>query len=292
MIARLLTLSLLLSGCLSFHTGPLPGEPKKGTFAAIDDTRIHYTDSGGADRPLVLLHGFASSLDAWKKLRPSLAGRRVIALDLKGFGWSDRPEGDYSPEAQARLVFGLLDRLGVGQSDVVGHSWGASVALAMAMSKPKRVDRLVLMSAWAYADQLPTFFVWARSGLGEVLFSLFYRERVEDRLTLAFHDKSHISQALVDKTEEAINQPGTVAAALAAVRGQRYEEAEAKYPTVTHKTLLLWCREDLVTPVWVGERLNKTLPDSKLVVFGGCGHLPMVEATEDTGKALTEFLAR
>jgi hypothetical protein len=116
--------ALGVSGCLDFHRGPLPGAPKGATFAEIEGARIHYVDEGEGPT-VVLIHGFASSLGAWSGVRKALAGKhRVIALDLKGFGYSDRPEGDYSPAAEAKIVLGLLDKRGVeGPVAVVAHSW-------------------------------------------------------------------------------------------------------------------------------------------------------------------------
>ena len=130
----------------------------------LDGARVRYVDEGQGP-PVVLIHGFASSLDAWATVTPELVKRhRVIALDLKGFGWSDRPEGDYSPRAQATLVVQLLDRLGVKRAAVVAHSWGSSVALALALMAPDRVSRIALYDAWVYEEQLPTTFLWARAG--------------------------------------------------------------------------------------------------------------------------------
>src|SRR5262249_10575477 len=102
-----------LAGCLSFHSGPMPGEPKTAKFAAVEGARVRYLDKGQGPA-VVLIHGFASSLETWDGIVPLLVkNHRVIALDLKGFGWTDRPEGDYSPAAQARIVLKLLDQLGV-----------------------------------------------------------------------------------------------------------------------------------------------------------------------------------
>lgn len=285
-------LGLVSTGCLAFHSGPLPGEPKDAQYAQLEGARVRYLVEGQGPA-VVLLHGFASSLKTWKDIVPRLAeNHRVVALDLKGFGWTDRPEGDYSPQAQARLVFALLDQLGIDRAAVVGHSWGASVALAMALESPERIDRLVLYDAWAYAEQLPTFFIWARaSGLGEMMFRLFYEQRAEDRMAHAFHDPSHVTMELVDSVEEQLARPGTLAAALAAVRGQHYEAVEPKYKTIEHPTLLLWGREDQVTPLWVGERLSRELPKATLLTYPGCGHFPMIEAKHASTRALVQFLA-
>ena len=242
---------------MAFHQGPIAGEPKDARFMQLDGARVRYTDEGEGP-PVVLIHGFASSLDAWATVTPRLVkNHRVIALDLKGFGWSDRPAGDYSPRAQAQLVLQLLDRLGVERTAVVAHSWGSSVALALALMVPDRVSRLALYDAWVYEEQLPTTFLWARAdGMGEVLFGMFYTELPDEKVALAFHDERYVTEELVETVEDQIARPGTTAAALAAVRGQRYEQMQKRYRDIDQPVLLLWGREDRVTPLEYGERLS------------------------------------
>jgi pimeloyl-ACP methyl ester carboxylesterase len=296
-VLRLSMLPLLaVAGCLSYHRGAMPGEPRDATYADVDGVRVRYLDTGapGDERPtVVLLHGFASSLETWTLVAPALGahGFRVLALDLKGFGWTDRPPGDYSPQAQAKLVLELMDQRGVQQAAVVGHSWGASVALAMALGAPDRVTRLALYDAWAFEDQLPTFFLWARaSGIGEILFWVWYDERADERIALAFFDKRYVTEKLIEDVDRAMNRPGTKAAALAAVRGQRYKAMQKHYPEVKQPTLLLWGREDIVTPPSYGERLSRLLPHVRMVVYPFCGHFPMIEAAAASTRDLVDFL--
>jgi pimeloyl-ACP methyl ester carboxylesterase len=290
----LLALPLLpfLAGCLSFHAGAMPGEPKTAQFAAVDGARVRYVDRGQGPA-VVLIHGFASSLETWDLVVPELSKtHRVIALDLKGFGWSDRPEGDYSPAAEARIVVKLLDQLGVKRAAFVAHSWGSSVTLALAILAPERVTRIALYDAWVYEEQLPTTFLVARAdGLGEMLFGLFYDQRPDERIALAFYDKSLVSEKLVEDVELALDRPGTAAAALAAVRGQRFTEQQAKYRTIDQPVLLLWGREDVVTTLKFGERLSRDLPHARLVVYPQCGHFPMLEAKNQSNAELVKFLA-
>ena len=86
-------------------------------------------------------------------------------------------------------MLALMDQRNIHQAAVVAHSWGASVALAMALAAPERVTRLALYDAWVYEEQLPTTFLWARaSGVGEVLFDLFYAERPDEKIARAFYD--------------------------------------------------------------------------------------------------------
>jgi pimeloyl-ACP methyl ester carboxylesterase len=292
--AALISLVVIAAaGCPGFHSGVPAGAPPDATFVEIDGVPMRYTDVGEGPA-VVLIHGYSSSLDIWKRVTPQLAERhRVIAVDLKGFGWSGRPAGDYSPAAHARMVWSLLDERGVRDAAVVGHSWGSSVALAMALEAPERVRRVALYSAYVYEDQVPSFLLWARkSGIGEMLFSLYYRERLEDRVPLAYHDQSWVTQERVDHVEREFNRTGAVAAALASARGQRYTEMEKRYAGIDKPVLLLWGRQDQITPIGYGERLALDLPNATLEVVDQCGHIPMVEAEKRTTRVLAEFLAK
>jgi pimeloyl-ACP methyl ester carboxylesterase len=278
-------------GCLTFHQGAMPGEPKDATFAELNDTRVRYVDVGQGPA-VVMLHGFASSLETWAPVIPEVKkNHRVLALDLKGFGWTDRPEGDYSPKAQAELVLALMKQRGISKAAFVAHSWGSSVALQLAIDHPDAVERLALYDAWVYASQLPATFHFARAqGVGELLYAWFYKERPDEKLSFAFYDQNNISEELVEAVERSLERPGTTAAALAAVRGQRYEEIERRYGEVKQPTLLLWGREDRVTTLGVGERLSKQLPNARLVVYPQCGHFPMLEAPAASTAELVRFL--
>jgi pimeloyl-ACP methyl ester carboxylesterase len=283
----------MLAACSpSFAKGPLPGAPPKATFLDVDGAHVRYEDRGQGPA-VVLLHGFASSLETWSTVVPALEkDHRVLTLDLKGFGWTDRPEGDYSPPAQAQLVLDLMTARGIEHADVVAHSWGSSVALQMAMRAPARVTSLALYDAWVYEEQLPTFFLWARAdGLGETLFSLFYDERADERIAYGFYDQEkYVTEELVEAVDRAMQRPGTIAAALAATRGQRFAEWQDGYKKIQQRTLLLWGREDQVTLPSFGERLAKDLPHAKLVFYPLCGHFPMIEQASASTAELVDFL--
>ncbi|MBS1151240.1 MAG: alpha/beta hydrolase fold protein [Myxococcaceae bacterium] len=293
MSGRLALLGLLActSGCLSFHRGAMPGEPASATYVNLGDTRVRYLDVGKGPA-VVLIHGFASSLETWGRVVPVLAKtHRVLALDLKGFGWTDRPEGDYSPHAQAQLVSALMEERGIESAVIVAHSWGSSIALDLALTEPAKVTRLALYDAWVYEEQLPSFFHLARaSGIGEILFGLFYDQRPDERLAQAFFEPQLLSEQLVEDVERALERPGTRAAALAAARGQRFASVQDEYRKILVPTLLLWGREDRVTTLAVGERLSRELPQSRLVVYPRCGHFPMLEAAAASTDELQKFI--
>jgi len=288
MLAGLCTCSM---GCLSHHQGAMKGEPVDATFLTVEGARVRYLDVGEGP-PVVLLHGFASSIENWGSVIPALKKtHRVLAVDLKGFGWTDRPVGDYSPAAQAALVRAVMKERGIDQAAIVAHSWGSSVALAFALAYPEATSRIALYDAWVYESQLPSMFQLARAkGVGEFLFAAFYSERGEERLSLGFYDPEIIPEKLVEAVELAMERPGTRAAALEAVRGMAFTEVEQTYSRITAPTLLLWGREDVVTPLSIGERLSRQLPNARLVVYPRCGHFPMIEAVAASNRELLEFL--
>jgi len=296
----LLASAVATSGCPAFYAHPLPDPPRDATFADLDGTHVRYLDTAAAPGApergvVVLIHGFGASLNEWQGVIPALtaAGWRTIALDLRGHGWSSRPDGDYSLDGQAALVVALLDRLGVDRFALVGHSWGSAVALDVAVHVPARVGPIALYNGMFYAAQEPVVFAWARvPALGEIIYGTFYRERVDEKMAFAFYDPTaFISEDLIEKADAVFDRPGTAAAALATIRALDYAALAPHYRTLAQPVLLLWGREDEVTPIEWGERLQNELPDARLVVFPRCGHLPMIEAATPSTRELIDFLA-
>src|SRR5215475_16152767 len=116
-------------------------------FADVDGVRIHYQERG-AGAPLVLLHGYTASTFAWKDVFEPLSQQfRVIAVDLKGFGFSGKPDGDYTRRAQGDLVIRLLDHLKIDQAILCGNSMGGEVSMNAALRHPDRVSALILVDS-------------------------------------------------------------------------------------------------------------------------------------------------
>ncbi|MBV9915211.1 MAG: alpha/beta fold hydrolase [Solirubrobacterales bacterium] len=144
-------------------------QPALPTLAGVEHrdvwvrgVRLHVAESGEGP-PLILLHGWPQHWWCWRHLIPRLAERfRVLAPDLRGWGWSDAPPGDYAKSAFADDVLALLDVEGLERARVIGHDWGGYAAFLLALSHPERVERLVALDIpppWrgkAHAGQLAT----------------------------------------------------------------------------------------------------------------------------------------
>jgi pimeloyl-ACP methyl ester carboxylesterase len=132
--------------------------PAAGRFLDVNGVRLHYVERGSGE-PLVLLHGNGSMIQDFESsglIDLAAKNYRVIVFDRPGFGHSDRPRNMiWTPDAQAELIKHALDRLSVSNAIVLGHSWGASVAVALALKYPNLIRGLVLASGYYYPTARP-----------------------------------------------------------------------------------------------------------------------------------------
>jgi len=289
-------LILALSGCaLRYQESTLDYSAEPGSVLQVGDAEIHYLVEGPADgEPVVLIHGFGSSLHTWDLLAPALTDRHlVVRLDLKGFGRSSKYEGDYSPAAQAEVVLALMDHLGIEQAHLVAHSMGTLVALVVTLEAPQRVDRLVLTGAWVYDEQLPWSLRSSRTpGMGETIFGLWYAENLEWRFGLSFHDPDRwITEDMLLRAQQTLKQPGARAAALATIRALDMPRWETRYGEIESPALLIYGRDDQVALPAYGEQLAAQLPHAELDVVARCGHFPMLEVAPYYTRTVRRFLA-
>lgn len=129
-------------------TTDLPFYPEPISHVEVDGRALAVYDGGGEGAPVVLVHGLGTNLAFWRETIPALeaAGRRVIALDLPGYGLSDKADVSGTMPDFAAAVAGTMDALGVAEADVVGISMGGQIALTLALDHPDRVRRLALLS--------------------------------------------------------------------------------------------------------------------------------------------------
>jgi pimeloyl-ACP methyl ester carboxylesterase len=280
----------------------LAGEGEGITFVDVGDAWLRVRDRGPKDSsssstktPLVLLHGFGSRLETWRAVQDALAvDRRVIAFDHKGFGHSERSDGDYGPEKHARDVLAVLDALGVQRAVIAGHSYGGGVALRVALRAPGRVAGLGLVDAFALQEQVPTSFAWAKApGLGEFIFTTLFVEMPGEKYVLAFHDGQRFATAeVLDEVRALQQRPGSTFAELMTVRGMDYAHVQAAYGRATANVprVVVWGESDRVTPLAQGKKLA-ALMDAPLVVVPACGHVPSWERPSAVQDALRGVLA-
>jgi 2-hydroxymuconate-semialdehyde hydrolase len=265
---------------------------KPGHVVSIDGVGVHYLEAGEGP-PLILIHGLGASTFTFQRVFPELARRfRVVALDLKGFGFSDRPEGDYTLTAQAHLVRQLMDRLGIERASVLGHSMGGAVAMRLALAYPERVERLILASS--ASDLELGRRIWGAALLGRLLplvapFTLHNRRFRELSLKSGFYDSDHCTEQVI----EGYMLPGRVHGHLRALGDTMAHwgrDLPLRPDRIIHPTLVLWGEADRWLPPSRGERLHRLIAGSRLEVVSGGGHLFLQEQPESSLRLIEDFL--
>lgn len=267
-------------------------------FVEVDGIRVHYQEAGDKTNPaLVLIHGFASSTLVWSKVFLSLAeaGFRVIAVDLLGYGYSGKPRnGEYTIAGQARLLIGLLDRLGIKRATLVGSSYGGAVAATCALDHSDRLEKLVLVGT--VNNNRPLRFklmrIFGSPVFGDVVSPLLIGSRrlLRSRMKRVYDRHAWVlDERRVDARHFPLRASGTQRAIIRTVRSWDAERISRDAHLINQPTLLIWGENDLEIPLADGERLNEEIPGSRLVVFLNCGHLPHEEYPEAFTRVVTDF---
>ena len=262
--------------------------------------RLYYEEEGQGP-PLLLIHGFGASTYTWRHIAPELAlTHRVIAVDLKGFGQSDKPfDGHYSVFDQADLLARLIEDKDLRNLTLVGHSFGGGVALLLALEADERlkgrIAKLVLIDTIAYPQNIPVFFRLLDMPLVSQLGVRMVPPNVQTRVALriAYFDDSKIDP---DEIETYAAPLKTAAGKHAIIHSARQivpddlAEISERYKSITLPTLILWCDHDRIVPLEVGLKLRRTLPNSTLKLVDDCGHMPQEEQPASTLELIKNFI--
>src|SRR6185436_19517486 len=265
-------------------------------FAEIDGVRVHYQEKG-TGTPLILLHGFTSSTYSWKDVLDPLSKTfRVIAIDLKGFGFSGKPDGDYTRRAQASLVEHLLEHLNIEKAWLCGNSMGGEVALNVALANPQRVAGLILIDSAGVevpgsGSLAPGYLLVPGIGRMLIALSLTSDKLVRQGLAKSFYDQAKVTDDRVTTYYRPLQTRGGQLAALRARTQFSMFPVEPNLGQINVPTLILWGAQDALIPLAAGTKMSKLIKNSELVVFDNCGHLPQEEMPTRTVDEMTKFVS-
>ncbi len=273
-----------------------------GRLLNVRGTRVFVHQLGTRARgrsPVVLVHGWLLSHYSWRQVIAPLvdAGHEVVALDLPGFGESDRPTVAayrYDATAFSDTLLDTLDALEIERASLCGHDLGAAVSMVTAARHPDRVDRLALIAPPVYATNLPPEAIAVRLPFaGRFLFRLgLARKMIRSFMEREIYvDPALVTDDWVDYVWERAQRPGGVEAAHQAMRIV-YDPDEVAHcvAAVRAPTLIVWGELDALLSLRLGRRLHGELPGSELRVIPGCGHAPAEERPAELLAALVPFL--
>ncbi len=272
--------------------------PPPSTFLDVAGMRVHVRDEGpGEDKsPIVLVHGTGSSLHAWEGWAQVLKrGRRVIRLDLPGFGLTGpSPDSIYTIDRDIAVVIGVIDKLGVERCVLGGTSLGGTIAWQMALAYPSRVEKLILVDLGGYpANPIsqPLGFRLAKlPGAGWLLENTLPRFLVAQGFRDVFGDPNRVTDEMIERSIELTQREGNRRALIDRFRQRNSGGLSKRIPELKLPTLILWGGKDRLIPPSNAERFHHDIAGSRLVIFDDLGHAPEEEDPARTVAAVKQFL--
>ncbi|MFQ5827862.1 MAG: alpha/beta fold hydrolase [Candidatus Methylomirabilia bacterium] len=266
----------------------------------VDGLRLHYL-AAGTGPPVLLIHGLGGFAESWRHNLPALARQAaVVSVDLPGFGHSSKPPGPYHLSRFVEALDGFIGSLELGRTSLIGHSLGGAVAVAYALARPERVERLVLIGAvvpgFDYRASVVCR-VLATPNVGELLGWLLGPGMLRFALSRCFAapDAGEVD-FLVQNSARVWGSPEGRAAFLATLRGvgqdflnegQRYQEWIRNFD---RPVLSIHGRQDPVVSLRHAELVAHALPNATLRVLDRCGHFPQIEHAAIVNRWLGEFI--
>ena len=267
----------------------------------IDGRSVNYVDLGeqGEHRPVVFIHGLSGQWQNWLENIPRFAeSRRVVAMDLPGFGLSEEPTEKISIELYGRVVAQLCERLDLAPAVVVGNSMGGFVAAELAITHPEAVERLMLLSSAGVSqmDVAKQPVLAAGKVAGLLATSNVAQMRMSARrpklrhwiMSLVCRHPSRIKPDLMfEGLMKGANKPGFEAALRACLD---YDFRE-RLPDIGCPTMVVWGEKDMIIPVRDADKFVSLIEGARKVIFEDTGHVPMLERPKTFNRCLEEFLS-
>ncbi|HEY3829243.1 MAG TPA: alpha/beta hydrolase [Solirubrobacteraceae bacterium] len=296
-------------GASDFPYGPLGRSPwldvdwhQHQHWTIINDSPVNVVELGQGP-PLLLVHGLSGSWPNWLEQIPVFAQtHRVIAIDLPGFGHSPMPAETISISGYARTLDALLDSLGLDAAAVVGNSMGGFVAAELAINFPRRVERLILVSAAGLSTYnnragmraLPALRRAERIVAAYAGWTAAHSDTVARRpglrnatLGLVTSHPSRLPAALAAEQIRGAGKPGFIQA----LQANLDYDFRDRLGEIACPTLIVWGSNDRVITARDANHFAELIPGSRKVVFEDTGHLPMLERPAAFNALLDEFLS-
>jgi len=257
-------------------------------WATVYGAKIRYLEAGSG-QPVILLHGLGGDSSNWAPTIAPLAQKyRVIVPDQIGFGKSDKPMLNYRVGTLVDFLAGLYKQLGITKASLVGNSLGGFTAAAFAVAHPEMVERLVLVGAAGFA--LPA------DSDPRVLSALnpSTREQIKQILSLVFYNKdAFASDAAIDSffARRVMAGDGYTIQRFIESIAHGEDILDGKLGGIRQPTLIIWGKQDGLTPLAMAERFKKEISGSEMFVIDKCGHVPQLEKSAEFNAALLKFLA-
>ena len=258
-------------------------------YVTVDGNKIRYLEEGDAKDTVILLHGLGGMAERWLPIIPILSKKyRVIAPDLIGYGLSDKPQIDYTPDIFKKITLGFLEMLSLQNVYMVGTSLGGEIVAECASTQSPRIKKIVMISpAGIMKKSTPALDAYTMAALYP------NHESVKTAYQMMLGKNREISERSIENFISSMTRPNTKMVFLSTLLGMK------NAPPITEKlglinipVLLIWGSEDRMIPVEYSKEFVSSISNCRFVMMEGCGHIPYEEQPTEFSKLVLDFLSK
>ena len=255
-------------------------------FLEMDGNKIRYLESGSSKKTMVLVHGLGASAERWTNVIPLLSNSfRVIVPDLIGFGYSDKPIADYTPDFFSDFLGKFFSKIGISQPFLVGSSLGGQISAEFVANNPESVQKLILVSPAGIMKQ-------STPALDAYIMAALYPNELSAKNAFEMMEGSGntVEQEIVSGFIERMHLPNAKLAFMSTILGLKNSDSIAtKLKTITIPTMIIWGSKDPVIPIVHADQFVSSIQDCRLFRMDGCGHTPYVQDPQTFASKVLEF---
>jgi pimeloyl-ACP methyl ester carboxylesterase len=244
-------------------------------------------EDGDSDRNLILLHGLGGYAERWSNVLPFLSKKfHLFVLDMIGYGQSDKPTADYTPEFFAKYVFDFMEHLGIKKTSMIGTSLGGQVVIECASTQSPTIDKITLISpAGIMRKSTPVLDAYTMAALYPT------KEAIMNAYKMMVGPDKQVSEISVERFLHNMSRPNAKMVFLSTLLGlKNAPDIYDKLEKISVPTLLIWGKEDKLIPFEYSKEFLSSIKNCELIPMEGCGHSPYVEDPEKLSELVLEFL--
>lgn len=247
-------------------------------YIVKEDGEFKYLDTGGSGHVLMLLHGLFGQLSNFDEMIRYFTGKRRVVVPLLPI--YEMPLRKATVNGLGDYVTGFVKKMNYEKLDVLGNSLGGHIALLFALANPGRVRSIILTGSSGLFE----------NPLGSSFPKRSNRDFVRQKTETVFYDPKDATEEMVDEIYDIVNDRNKALRLITMAKSAIRENLSHKLDAIHVSTLLVWGKQDTITPPFVAEQFKELIVDSRVVFFDKCGHAPMMEHPEEFNKVLDEFL--
>ncbi|WEG11783.1 alpha/beta hydrolase [Pullulanibacillus sp. KACC 23026] len=267
-------------------------------YIKIKDVNIYYEVKGkpldGQHPTLLLVHGYLSSLFSFRDLIPYLEPHfSILSIDLPGFGKSEKSKHyEHSLDNYAETLLAILTYFNRDHVILVGHSMGGQICFRAARKDPKRVEKVIGLSAAGYMGPVKKQLRMATKIPFFPFFLRLYFQKYNAMKTFldVTHDPSIITEEMMEGYKKPLREKAFYHSLTRLIQDREGDLTTPEVGEIEQPVLLLWGRQDRIVPLEIGERFKKEMKQAELKVFEETGHLLPEERPKEVAEAIIQFI--